>query len=59
MIDWKDLLSKPSSIVVWVIFLFIYLVNCDNKDGDKIITPEPTEEDNNQDPNIRSYYNES
>jgi len=52
MIDWKDLLPKKSSIVVWIIILILVLLKCDGTNSDKIITPEPTEEKNDQDPNV-------
>ena len=41
MVDWKDLLPKKSSIVVWIICLIIYLlVGCSTLMGQQDITPD-------------------
>jgi len=41
VIDWKDLLPKKSSIVVWIICLIIYLlVGCSTLMGQQDITPD-------------------
>ena len=42
--DWKDLLPKKSSIIIWAIVSLVYFISCENKIGDKIIMPEETEE---------------
>ena len=44
IVDWKDLLPKKSSIIVWVTILLVYLISCEDKIGDKILMPEETEE---------------
>ena len=41
MINWKDILPKKSSIVVWIICLIIYLlVGCPTLMGQQDITPD-------------------
>ena len=42
--DWKDLLPKKSSIIIWAIVSLVYFISCEDKIGDKILMPEETEE---------------
>ena len=42
--DWKDLLPKKSSIIVWGIIGLVYFIGCETNGGDKIVTPDETDE---------------
>ena len=46
--DWKDLLPKKSSIIIWAIVSLVYFISCEDKIGDKILMPEETEEQEQQ-----------
>ena len=41
--DWKDLLPKKSSIIVWGIIGLVYFIGCETNGGDKIVTPDETD----------------
>jgi len=43
-VEWKELLPKKSSIIIWSIIGLVYFIGCEDKIGDKILMPEETEE---------------
>jgi len=43
-VELKELLLKKSSIIIWGIIGLVYFISCESEGGDKIVTPEETEE---------------
>jgi len=43
-VELKELLPKKSSIIIWGIIGLVYFISCEPEGGDKIVTPEETEE---------------
>ena len=43
-VELKELLPKKSSIIIWGIIGLVYFISCEIEGGDKIVTPEETEE---------------
>ena len=43
-VEWKELLPKKSSMFIWGIVGLVYFISCETEGGDKIVTPEETEE---------------
>jgi len=39
-VEWKELLPKRSSIIIWSIIGLVYFISCEDKIGDKIIITE-------------------
>ena len=40
--DWKDLLPKKGSIIIWAIVLLVYLTSC----ADDLVAPKYEDEEN-------------
>ena len=43
-VELKEHLPKKSSIIIWGIIGLVYFISCESEGGDKIVTPEETEE---------------